>query len=231
MALADITKQIPQEMILSATKDPEPPPRPAAAPDAAGPVLTGQIQAMQKALKDDEELMVWCEKQGVHYVFGLARNKRLAKIVGAQMQQARVLHQSTGNAARVFAGFGYRTHKSWTSTRRVVAKAEYLDKGENPRFVVTSLSPEAWPDQALYEKFYCARGEMENRIKEQMCLFADRLSTGEMKGNQLRLYLSALSTMRTSGQHSRSWVTMRLTSSTEPEAASWLAGLSRAHNS
>jgi hypothetical protein len=139
-----------------------------------------------------EELMVWCEKQGVHYVFGLARNKRLAKIVGAQMQQARVLHQSTGNAARVFAGFGYRTHKSWTSTRRVVAKAEYLDKGENPRFVVTSLSPEAWPDQALYEKFYCARGEMENRIKEQMCLFADRLSTGDMKGNQLRLYLSAL---------------------------------------
>ncbi len=139
-----------------------------------------------------DELMAWCEKQRVHYVFGLARNKRLARIVGAQMQQAKVLHQSNGKAARVFAGFGYRTHKSWTSTRRVVAKAEYLDKGENPRFVVTSLSPEAWPDQALYEKFYCARGEMENRIKEQMCLFADRLSTGEMKGNQLRLYLSAL---------------------------------------
>jgi hypothetical protein len=139
-----------------------------------------------------EELMAWCESQRVDYVFGLARNKRLAKIVGAQMQQARVLHQSTGKAARVFAGFGYRTRNSWSSERRVVAKAEYLDKGENPRFVVTSLSPEAWPDQALYEKFYCARGEMENRIKEQMCLFADRLSTGEMKGNQLRLYLSAL---------------------------------------
>jgi hypothetical protein len=139
-----------------------------------------------------EELLAWCESQQVHYVFGMARNKRLARIIGAQMQQARVLHQSTGKAARVFAGFGYRTRKSWSSERRVVAKAEYLDKGENPRFVVTSLSPAAWPDQALYEKFYCARGEMENRIKEQMCLFADRLSTGEMKGNQLRLYLSAL---------------------------------------
>jgi hypothetical protein len=73
-----------------------------------------------------------------------------------------------------------------------VAKAEYLDKGENPRFVVTSLTPEKWAAQDLYEKFYCARGEMENRIKEQMCLFADRLSTDEMKGNQLRLYFSAL---------------------------------------
>ena len=74
----------------------------------------------------------------------------------------------------------------------MVAKAEYLDKGENPRFVVTSLSAEQWPAQDLYEKFYCARGEMENRIKEQMCLFAYRLSTDEMKANQLRLYFSAL---------------------------------------
>jgi len=73
-----------------------------------------------------------------------------------------------------------------------VAKAEYLDKGENPRFVVTSLTVAEWAAQDLYEKFYCARGEMENRIKEQMCLFADRLSTDEMKGNQLRLYFSAL---------------------------------------
>jgi Transposase DDE domain group 1 len=77
-------------------------------------------------------------------------------------------------------------------SRRVVGKAEYLDKGENPRFVVTSLTAQQWPTQDLYEKFYCARGEMENRIKEQMCLFADRLSTDEMKGNQLRLYFSAL---------------------------------------
>ena len=102
------------------------------------------------------------------------------------------LTRSTGNPARVFTEFTYTTRKSWARARRVVAKAEYLDKGENPRFVVTSLTPDQWAAQALYEKFYCARGEMENRIKEQMCLFADRLSTDEMKGNQLRLYLSAL---------------------------------------
>jgi hypothetical protein len=139
-----------------------------------------------------EELMGWCEANHVDYVFGLARNKRLAKIIGAQMHQARLLHQSSGKAARVFAEFSYQTHKSWSCARRVVAKAEYLDKGENPRFVVTSLITEQWAAQDLYEKFYCARGEMENRIKEQMCLFADRLSTDEMKGNQLRLYFSAL---------------------------------------
>ena len=139
-----------------------------------------------------EELMGWCEANKVDYLFGLARNKRLQKIIGAQMQQARVLHQKTGKPARVFTGFTYTTHHSWSRSRRVVAKAEYLDKGDNPRFVVTSLTPEQWPDQPLYEKFYCARGEMENRIKEQMCLFADRLSTDQMKGNQLRLYFSAL---------------------------------------
>jgi hypothetical protein len=139
-----------------------------------------------------EELMAWCEQNHVDYLFGLARNKRLSKIIGVQMHQARLLHQATSNAARVFAEFTYRTRKSWSCARRVVAKAEYLDKGENPRFVVTSLSSDQWPDQALYEKLYCARGEMENRIKEQMCLFADRLSTEEMKGNQLRLYFSAL---------------------------------------
>jgi hypothetical protein len=139
-----------------------------------------------------EELMSWCERNHVGYAFGLARNQRLAKIIGAQMQQARVLHQGSGKAARVFAEFDYRTRKSWSRPRRVVAKAEYLDKGENPRFVVTSLTSEEWAAQDLYEKFYCARGEMENRIKEQMLLFADRLSTDEMKGNQLRLYFSAL---------------------------------------
>ena len=139
-----------------------------------------------------EELMGWCESNHVDYLFGLARNKRLRKIIGAQMHQAQILHQSSGNAARVFAEFSYRTLKSWSCTRRVVAKAEYLDKGENPRFVVTSLTAQQWAAQDLYEKFYCARGEMENRIKEQMCLFADRLSTDEMKGNQLRLYFSAL---------------------------------------
>ena len=139
-----------------------------------------------------EELMGWCEANKVDYLFGLARNQRLRKIIGAQMHQAQILHQSSGKAARVFAEFSYQTKKSWSRARRVVAKAEYLDKGENPRFVVTSLPAEEWAAQDLYEKFYCARGEMENRIKEQMCLFADRLSTDEMKGNQLRLYFSAL---------------------------------------
>jgi hypothetical protein len=139
-----------------------------------------------------EDLMSWCESNHVDYLLGLARNKRLRKIIGAEMHQAHILHQTSGKAARVFAQFHYRTHKSWSCARRVVAKAEYLDKGENPRFVVTSLPAEQWAAQDLYEKFYCARGEMENRIKEQMCLFADRLSTDEMKGNQLRLYFSAL---------------------------------------
>jgi hypothetical protein len=139
-----------------------------------------------------QELMGWCERNQVDYLFGLARNKRLGRIIGAEMHQAHILHQSSGKAARVFSEFSYRTHHSWSCARRVVAKAEYLDKGENPRFVVTSLSVEQWAAQDLYEKFYCARGEMENRIKEQMCLFADRLSTDEMKGNQLRFYFSAL---------------------------------------
>ncbi|MGA3373801.1 MAG: IS1380 family transposase [Terracidiphilus sp.] len=139
-----------------------------------------------------EELMAWCKQNHVDYLFGLARNQRLRRIIGAQMHEARALHQTTGKAARVFTEFDYRTKKSWSCARRVVAKAEYLDKGENPRFVVTSLTPDQWAAQELYEKFYCARGEMENRIKEQMCLFADRLSTDEMKGNQLRLYFSAL---------------------------------------
>jgi hypothetical protein len=139
-----------------------------------------------------EDLMAWCEANQVDYAFGLARNQRLGRIIGAQMHQAHLQHQTTGKAARVFAEFFYQTRKSWSCSRRVVGKAEYLDKGENPRFVVTSLSPQQWPAQDLYEKFYCARGEMENRIKEQMYLFADRLSTDEMKGNQLRLYFSAL---------------------------------------
>lgn len=139
-----------------------------------------------------DQLTSWCEANHVHYVIGLARNQRLVKIIGGQMHEARLKHEQSGEPARVFTEFSYRTRKSWTRPRRVVAKAEYLEKGENPRFVVTSLSPGEWPAQPLYENLYCARGEMENRIKEQMCLFADRLSTEQMKANQLRLYFSAL---------------------------------------
>jgi len=139
-----------------------------------------------------DELMAWCEENQTDFLFGLARNSRLRKIVGKQMHEARMEHERTQKPARVFAEFGYKTKKSWTRERRVVAKAEYLDKGENPRFVVTSLGAESWAARDLYEKLYCARGEMENRIKEQMSLFAHRLSTEQMKGNQLRLYLSGL---------------------------------------
>jgi hypothetical protein len=141
-----------------------------------------------------EELMAWCEadENRVDFLFGLARNCRLQKIVGKQMHEAMLLHAETGKAARVFTEFDYQTYNSWARARRVVAKAEVLDKGENPRFVVTSLGADEWAARELYEKFYCRRGEMENRITEQMCLFAYRLSTEEMKGNHLRLYLSAL---------------------------------------
>jgi len=137
-----------------------------------------------------EELLHWCEQQGVDYIFGVARNRRLRRRLGKQMYAARQQYAATGKPARVFAQFSYRTRKSWTRSRRVIAKAEYLPDKENPRFVVTSLR-EGEP-QALYEKLYCARGEMENRIKEQLCLFADRLSTETMRANQLRLYFSGI---------------------------------------
>lgn len=139
-----------------------------------------------------DELMAWCEKNQVDYVLGLARNSRLQRKIAGALGEAKQQHQSTGKAARVFAEFSYRTHKSWSCWRRVVAKAEYLEKGENPRFVVTSLPAAAWEAAALYEKTYCARGEMENRIKEQLSLFADRMSTESLRANQLRLYFSSL---------------------------------------
>jgi hypothetical protein len=139
-----------------------------------------------------EELMVWCEKHAVDYVFGFARNQRLRRIIGRAMQQAKQQHRRTGKPARVFCEFTYRTKKSWSRARRVVAKAEQLAGKENPRYLVTSLGKEAWPAQKLYEQLYCARGEMENRIKEQLSLFSDRLSSETMRTNQLRLYFSSL---------------------------------------
>lgn len=139
-----------------------------------------------------EELMAWCEKHKVDFILGLARNQRLGRILGREMHQARQGYERTQQPTRVFADFSYRTRKSWSCSRRVVGKAEYLAKGENPRFVVTSLDENAWPAQKLYEQLYCARGEMENRIKEQLTLFSDRLSTETMRANQLRLYFSSL---------------------------------------
>jgi Transposase DDE domain group 1 len=139
-----------------------------------------------------EELMVWCEKQRVDYVFGFARNSRLRRKIAAQLRAAKREQQRIGKAARVFTEFSYRTRSSWSRSRRVIAKAEYLEKGENPRYLVTSLGVQAWPAQKLYERLYCARGEMENRLKEQLSLFSDRLSTETMRANQLRLYFSSL---------------------------------------
>ncbi len=139
-----------------------------------------------------EELMAWCEKHGVDYVLGFARNERLRRRIGWAMRQAKQEHRRTGQPARVFAEFFYRTRKSWSRRRRVVAKCEQIKGKENPRYLVTSLSAAAWPAQQLYEQLYCARGEMENRIKEQLSLFSDRLSTETMRANQLRLYFSSL---------------------------------------
>jgi hypothetical protein len=92
----------------------------------------------------------------------------------------------------VFAEFSYETRDSWSRSRRVVAKAEQLAGKQNPRYVVTSMPAEQWPAQQLYERLYCARGDMENRIKEQLSLFSDRASAETMKANQLRLYLSSI---------------------------------------
>jgi len=139
-------------------------------------------------------LMRWCEASGVDYLFGLAKNQRLLRVIGREMQAAKEAFARTGQPARVFKDFEYRTHKSWSRARRVVGKAEHIagDKA-NPRFVVTSLSAEAFAAQSLYEQEYCARGDMENRIKEQqLYLFADHLPCETMRANQLRLYFSTV---------------------------------------
>ena len=140
-----------------------------------------------------EEIMSYCEGEGqIDYVLGLAKNSRLIKAIGDEMVEAKQDYESQQQAARVFKDFRYRTRKSWSCERRVVGKAEYLAKGENPRFIVTSMASEEKQARELYEDFYCARGDMENRIKEQQLgLFADRTSTSWMRSNQLRLYFSS----------------------------------------
>ena len=138
-----------------------------------------------------EGLMLWCEQNKVDYVLGLARNKTLGRLIDRPLEEARASFKNTGKATRVFVEFSYKTvSKTWSRWRRVVAKAEHIEGKDNPRFIVTSLEPQEHSSQALYEKLYCARGEMENRIKDQMSLFADRMSTESFRGNQLRLYLS-----------------------------------------
>jgi len=142
-----------------------------------------------------EEIMAWCENpaNGVDYVLGLAKNERLKRRTKKAMKKARRQYVKTGEASRRYCNFTYCTLKSWSRKRRVVGKAEYIPGKENYRFVVTSLSYEEAPPPQLYEKWYCARGDMENRIKEQQLdLFADRTSTELMRSNQIRLWFSSV---------------------------------------
>ena len=145
-----------------------------------------------------DPLMVWCEANSVDYVLGLARNPRLVREIATELALAKSAAERTGKPARCFKDICYQTLDSWSCHRRVVGKAEQLVGGSgepsaNPRFVVTSLSAQAWAAQPLYEQLYCARGEMENRIKEcQLDLFADRTSTRALRSNQLRLWFAAM---------------------------------------
>jgi hypothetical protein len=140
-----------------------------------------------------EAIMAFCEANDLEYVLGLARNPRLVGAIGGELEQVREQAQRTGEKARCFRDLRYRTKKSWSRRRRVVAKAEQLGDKANPRFVVTSLAAASYPAPMLYETLYCARGDMENRIKEQQLgMFADRTSTATMRGNQLRLWIASL---------------------------------------
>jgi hypothetical protein len=139
-----------------------------------------------------DELMAWCEANAIDYLFGLARNQRLVGAIAPELAAAEAESLARGGPARRFADFAWRTLDSWRRARRVVAKAEHLPKGANPRFVVTSLPATAIDARTLYEDVYCARGEVENRIKEQQLdLFADRTSAATMRANQLRLWFAS----------------------------------------
>ncbi len=165
--------------------------------------LVGQIRSRWKSVEiiiraDSsfcrEDLMRWCEDHGVFYLFGLARNTRLVARIKKHLQRSCAEHLRTGLPARRYLSFYYRTRRSWSRSRRVIAKAEYTEGKENPRFVVTNLPREPlYSAQQVYEDLYCPRGEMENRIKEQqLYLFADRSSCMKMRANQLRLWFSAM---------------------------------------
>ena len=142
-----------------------------------------------------EEIMARCEANGVDYVLGLAKNPVLIREIETELKKAEKKFQKTGKVARYFKDFQYSTQESWSRKRRVIGKAEHLKKGSNPRFIVTSLSPKMG-GRYIYERTYCARGDMENRLKEQQLgLFADRTSTATMHANQLRLCFSSIAYM------------------------------------
>ena len=163
--------------------------------------IIGQIRSVWPEVKivirgdcdfSRETIMSWCEAHAVEYVFGFAKNERLKAIIAEELVRAQELYEETKTAARVFKDFCYQTLQSWSRERRLVAKAEYLEKGANPRFIVTSIETNKMDARTLYEQLYCGRGDMENRIKEQqLWLFADRTSAGKMRANQLRLYFSS----------------------------------------
>src|SRR5438105_5738622 len=140
-----------------------------------------------------DELMAWCEANGVHFLFGLAQNERLVAMIADELAQAAAKSRRTGKPARYFKEFRWQTRRSWSRERRVIAKAEFTGEEANPRFIVTSLTRSECRPKYLYEKIYCARGEMENRIKEcQLDLYADRTSTATMRANQLRLWFASM---------------------------------------
>jgi hypothetical protein len=163
--------------------------------------IVGQIRArwprVKILLRADsgfarEALMAWCESERVGYVFGLARTERLVGAIADELAAAETESLSSGRPARRFVDFAWRTLDSWSRERRVVAKAEHLPKGPNPRFVVTSLAADEIDARTLYENVYCARGQVENRIKEQQLdLFADRTSAATLRANQLRLWFAS----------------------------------------
>lgn len=158
---------------------------------ARWPRTTIVIRADSGFCRDD--LMTWCEANEVQYVLGLAGNRRLVARIAPEMRKARRKAKRTGQPARVFADFAYRTRRSWGAKRRVIGKAEWTNGEANPRFIVTNIHAAFGPPHFLYETVYCQRGEMENRLKEcQGDLFADRTPAPTMRANQLRLWLSSL---------------------------------------
>jgi len=136
--------------------------------------------------------MAICEDNNIDYIIGLARNNRLYEEIIEEIMEALDMYTETQKASRVFKGFDYKTLKSWSKSRRVIGKAEYMAQGANPHFIVTSFAEE-YDAQWLYEQLYCARGDMENRIKEQQRnLFADRTRSSKMRAYQLRLFFSSV---------------------------------------
>jgi len=165
------------------------------------PMLRSRFPKVRLIVRADsafarDEILAWCERHRVDYVIGLSKNSRLTAALAEEQAAAKAEWETTHETARVFRDFRYSTRESWSRERRVVGKAEHGDQGANPRFVVSSLprrGRRGWEGQALYEDLYCARGEMENRIKEQqLYLFADRTSTSKLRANQIRLWFSSV---------------------------------------